>query len=83
MRLMNGIDSRTMFGDFGMACINQHYLAYAKEDIETFIQNVISDKDTKRDERTLFVNENLKIDNKLPSEVIIEDILKSIRQHNI
>lgn len=80
MRLMNGIDPTTMFGEFGMACINQHYLAYEKEEIETFIKNVIDGVDDKYEERTRFVKDSLGLTGKLPSEVIIEDILQSIRR---
>lgn len=72
MRLMNNLDPCTMFGDFGMACIKQHYLAYSEEEIEQFIINVINGEDSKLKERTDFINTNLMRAGKLPSEVIIE-----------
>lgn len=80
MRLMNDIDPKTMFGDFGMACINQHYLAYSKDHIQQFFENVISGKDEKKEERTRFYNEILQLSGKLPSQLILEDIINSIRK---
>lgn len=77
MRLMNGLDPKSMFGDFGMACISQHYLAYKREDIENFIVNVINNKDSKHEERRDFIKSNL-YSEILPSKLIINDILKSI-----
>lgn len=79
MRLMNDLDPRTMFGDFGMACINQHYLAYSEEEIDRFINNVITGEDYKYEERSSFIKSNLRINGKLPSEVILENIISSIR----
>lgn len=80
MRLMNDLDPRTMFGDFGMACINHHTLAYSETDIEVFIDEIANGKDSRKDERTKFINETLTTREKLPSSVILEDILTSIRQ---
>lgn len=62
-----------------MACIKQHYLAYSEEEIERFIINVINGEDSKLKERTDFINANLMRAGKLPSEVIIEDLRKSIK----
>ena len=80
MRLMNAFDPKSMFGDFGMACINQHTLAYSKEDVESFIEEIVAGKDSKKDERTRFINKTLITHGKLPSEVILNDILTSIRK---
>lgn len=79
MRLMNKYDPTTMFGDFGMACINQHYLAYSRDDIQLFIENVIVGKDEKKKERTQFIKENLQQNGDLPSKLILADIINSIR----
>jgi hypothetical protein len=79
MRLMNKYDPTTMFGDFGMACINQHYLAYSKDDIQLFIENVIAGKDEKKEERTRFIKENLQQNGELPSKLILADIINTVR----
>lgn len=62
-----------------MTCINQHYLAYCEEDIEQFIINVINGEDLKLKETTDFINTNLMISGKLPLDVILEDLRKSIK----
>lgn len=80
MRLMNDLDPRTMFGDFGMACINQHSLAYSEADIESFIEEIATGKDSRKGERTKFINETLTMRGELPSSVILKDILASVRQ---
>lgn len=79
MRLMNNIDPRTMFGDFGISCINQHYLAYKKEEIEEFVVNVINSVDPMKEKRTQFIDTVLRSNMKLPSIEILNDILNSIR----
>jgi len=78
MRLMNNINPRTMFSDFGISCINQHYLAYKEEEIEEFIVNVINSVDSMKEKRTQFINTVLRSDMKLPSIEIINDILYSL-----
>lgn len=80
MRLMNGLDPKTMFGDFGMACINQHTLAYSEIDIECFVEAIINGIDSKKAERTRFIKETLLPQGELPSKVILNDIINSIRK---
>lgn len=81
MRLMNSIEPKTMFGEFGLACINMHYLAYSEQEVEGFIVNVINGTDPMEHERKKFVNGNLMLGEK-PSKRIICDIINSIKGHD-
>ena len=77
MRTSNGVDIHSQFNDFGIRCLEQHYIAYNEEQIESFIQNVINDVDPLKSQRTEFVNGVL-MPKGSPSQMIIDDILDSI-----
>lgn len=77
MRTLNGENLEEMFNSFGMQCIEQHYLAKTREDIEQFIRNVIAGVDPMKKQRTEFVNKVL-MPKGSPSQNIIDDILDSI-----
>jgi len=83
VRLMNNIDPRTMFSDFGISCINQHYLVYKKEELEEFVVNVINSVDPMKEKRTQFIDNVLRSHMKLPSIEIQNDIFNSIRNRKI
>ena len=79
LRTYNGRDPKTQFNDFGLACLDNYYKAFSGEDVESFVINVIRDYDPMKEKRTQFIKDNLlKSNGKLPSEIIIEDILDSI-----
>ena len=77
MRTLNGEDLKVLYNTFGLQCIDNHYIAQNKEDIEQFIKNVIDGKDPMKEQRTKFVNEML-IPQGSPSQNIIDDLLYSI-----
>lgn len=77
MRTINDIPLEKMYNSFALKCLEQHYFAQSKHDIEQFIQNVISEIDPLKEQRTKFVNEVL-MPKGSPSQNIINDILDSI-----
>ena len=63
---------------FGILAFNQHYHAKNKEDIIEFIENVISGKDEKKQERQDFLVSNLlPPNNKSASENIYDELIKN------
>lgn len=78
MRTLTGTDYTSMFNDFGIACINQHYLGNNEDDIKNFVQNVIAEIDPMKEPRTKFLNEVLIPRNGMPSDNIIKDIIDSL-----
>jgi hypothetical protein len=77
MRTLNGCDLSTLHNQFGLRCLDSHYKARTAEEIEAFIQNVISGVDPLKVQRTTFLNEVL-MPKDSPSQNIIDDILDSI-----
>lgn len=77
MRTLNGVPLDEMYNSFALKCLDQYYFANNKQDIESFIQNVIEGVDPLKEQRTKFVNEILMPKGK-PSQNIINDILDSI-----
>ena len=77
MRTIKDQSPSEHMNDFGLSCLDQYYLAYTKDDIEQFIQNVINGVDPLKEQRTKFVNEVL-MPKGSPSQNIIDDILDSI-----
>jgi hypothetical protein len=76
--------SRTNFANemsaTGMGCINQHYIAESLEDMKFFIEEVvIHGRDHLKESRESFFENELKADNKNPSQTIIEDIKRTIQ----
>ena len=83
LRTMNGVPLETMFGSFGLKCIDCHYKAYNEQDIEQFIQNVINGVDPMKEQRTKFVKDELMPKGGMPSENIINDIIDSIEHQRV
>ncbi len=83
MRTSNGEDIKTQFSTFGLSCLDQYYKAYNEQDIELFIQNVISGVDPLKEQRTKFVNDVLMPKGGMPSENIINDIIDSIENQRV
>ena len=79
MRTVYDVDITEQFNSFGIMCINQHYMGYNEQDIEQFIQNVVSGVDPLKEQRTKFVNDVLIPKGGIPSENILNDIVDSIR----
>lgn len=83
MRTMNSADPKTMFNDFALECIDNHYKAYSESDIETFFENLLSNNDPLKKSRTEFLDNVLTPKGAMPSERIIEDIVDSIKNKRV
>ena len=68
---------KTLHNEFGLQCLENHYMARNAEEIELFIQNVIHDVDPMKEKRTQFINDVL-MPKGSPSQNILDDILDSI-----
>ena len=77
LRTLNGVSLDSMFDEFGMSCISNHYLANNEQEIEKFVQNVINGIDPLKEKRSKFINDVL-IPKGSPSQNIVDDILDSI-----
>lgn len=77
MRTISDLPLTDQFNKFGLACLKQYYLSNTKDEVESFIVNVINDKDPMREQRTKFVNDVL-MPKGSPSQNIVNDILDSI-----
>ena len=77
LRTLNGIDLNTLHNKFGLSCLDYHYMARNADDIESFIQDVISGGDSMKEKRTKFISEVL-MPKGSPSQNIVNDILDSI-----
>lgn len=70
--------SREM-SETGMGCINQHYIAESFDDMKFFIDEiVIRGRDHLKDSREKFFRNELEAANRNPSQIIIEDIKKTL-----
>ena len=65
------------FSQTASACLENYYVARNEEQIEQFIQNVISGTDPMKEQRTRFIHDVL-LPEGMPSENILNDILDSI-----
>ena len=65
------------FSQTASACLENYYVARNEEQIEQFVQNVISGTDPMKEQRTRFVHDVL-LPEGMPSENILNDILDSI-----
>lgn len=83
LRTMNDVPLDSMFNSFGLSCIDCHYKAYNKLEIEEFVINVINGFDPMKEQRTKFVNEVLMPKGGMPSQVIINDIIDSIEHQRV
>ena len=77
IRTLNNIPIKEMYNPFALKCLDQHYFALSKEDIELFINDVIKSFDPLKEQRSIFVADKLKPKG-CPSQNIIDDILDSI-----
>ncbi len=77
LRTLNGVDLKTLHNEFGLLCLENHYMANNVEELELFVQNVIHGIDPMKDQRTEFINKVLMPEGS-PSQNIIDDILDSI-----
>lgn len=72
----NGIDHRSALSTYAKEAYDLHYKAYTKEDMERFINDVISGNDSKKESREAFRKSNLLPPNgKSACENIIDAIL--------
>jgi hypothetical protein len=70
---------RDRMNAFGILAFNLHYHAKNEEDIKTFIENVLHNKDDKKQERALFLATKLLPPNrKSASENIYDEIVKQL-----
>ncbi len=77
MRTINDIPLDRMYNSFTVKCLENYYFAKSQQDIESFLNNVITGTDPMKEKRTKFLNEVLMPKEK-PSESIVRDILDSI-----
>ena len=77
IRTLNGVDLKLLHNEFGLQCLENHYMAHNAEELDQFIQNVIHDVDPMKEARTKFIQDVL-IPERCPSQSIIDDILDSI-----
>lgn len=81
MFLSNGRPFFEQYNELGIRCLDNYYIGKNKEDIESFILNLIEGNDPLKEQRERFVTEELLPPNgKLASENIIDDLLKELRQ---
>lgn len=79
MRLMNDDNMEEMLNGFAKKCFEVYYRGFSKDDIDRFINNIINNNDPLKDARDRHFNEYLQpINQKLPSENILNDIVDSI-----
>lgn len=80
MRMMNGDDMDKVLNSFARRCFDVYYKGYNEDDVEEFINNVINGIDPMKNVRDKHYREELApINEKMPSENIVDDILGSIR----
>ena len=79
MYLSNGKPFEEQYNTFARKCLDHYYIGKSKDDIEAFILNVITGKDTLEKERESFYYDQLLPPNgKLASENIIKDLVISL-----
>ena len=79
-RTLNGVDLKTLHNDFGLLCLNHHYMVHDAEELDQFVQNVINGIDHMKESRTKFIQDVL-MPKVLPSQAILDDILDSRENH--
>lgn len=77
LRTLNELPLDKLYNSFVLKCLDCYYFARNNNDIDRFIQNVINNVDSKKEQRTKFVNDML-MPKDFPSRIIINDILHSI-----
>lgn len=77
MRTISDLPLTEQFNKFGLECLNQYYLSNTKEEVESFIVDVINGNDPMKERRTKFIHDYL-LPKGSPSQNIVNDILDSI-----
>lgn len=84
LRPLNNIALEQLYNQFALECLDNYYFAKSEEEIEDFINMLISGDDPKKEKRTeYFNNKVVGCKNMTPSQMIVEDILTSIREHKV
>lgn len=79
MYLTNGLSFKQQYNRFAIKCLDNYYIGRSKEDVETFVKNLISGTDPMKEDRHKFVNGQLMPPNgKLASENIVDDIVREL-----
>ena len=79
MRMMNDISPESLYNDLALKALDVYYKGFNKEDVESFIIDIINGSDTLKQSRSDFINQYLLPPNgKTPSENILSDIIFSI-----
>ncbi len=79
MFLENGIADREKYNDLAIECLKHYYIGNNEDDIENFIQQVITGDDPLKEDRISFVRQELYPPNgKLASENIMDDLISSL-----
>ena len=74
-------DIKQKFSELGKQCLQNCYLAYTKEDIEKFIDDVIAQKhDIMKKQRLKFAQNNIMLNFPNASEILINRIEKELKQ---
>lgn len=81
--LKEGTKLEDLYCSFGLACLENYYIAKKKEDIENFIKMIIAGEDPLKEKRTNFINKVLIPKDGMPSDLILKDIKDSIKQGRI
>lgn len=81
-RTLNGIELKTLHNDFGLRCLDYHYMVHNAGELDQFIQNVIYGIDPMKERRTEFIRDVL-MPKGSPSQNIVDDILDSIDNQTV
>jgi len=74
-----GIDSDSIWTDFGKACIENHYIIQKESDLYKFIENVIlKENDPKKIARVNFANQNIMINYPRCTDFIVNNIVETL-----
>ena len=74
------VDVENTFLEFGIKCLEQHYICKREEDIYNFIDNVIiKGDDPKKEERNRFAKEEIMINYPNATKCIYENIVKELK----
>lgn len=79
MRMMNDIPPESLYNDLALKALDVYYKGFNKEDVESFIIDIINGSDTLKQSRSDFISQYLLPPNgRTPSENILSDIIFSI-----
>lgn len=84
LRPLNNIPLNQLYNQFALDCLDNYYFAKSENEIEQFIKMVITEDDPKKEQRTDFLKNKVIGDRKMtPSQMIVEDILTSIKERKV